>query len=142
MMTLLLDTSAILAHLRHEPGAERLQKLFAVDMVTFLLCSVSLAELAMRLRALGASPAEASDTIEAYLQLVDEVAPVDDDVALEADRLSQAAGAELPLVDALIAAAAKQHRAILVHCNPRFQLLPENLVPQINLIESSGGAAG
>lgn len=134
MMKLLLDTSAILAHLRNEPGGDRLQKLFAVDTVTFLLCSVSLAELPMRLRALGASPAEAAQTLEEILQLVDEVAPVDEKVAREADRLSQVSGASLPLVDALIAAAASRNRAVLVHCNPRLHALPADLLPQISLV--------
>lgn len=58
-MTYLLDTSAVLAHLREEPGAARVQEPFNRKEGSVLLRSVSLPELAGRLRALGATPEEA-----------------------------------------------------------------------------------
>lgn len=114
-MTYLLDTSAVLAHLRGERGAERVQQLFEQDQNTLLLCSVTLAELARRLRALGASAEEAWQQISHYQEAVDDVVPVDESVAQESDRLSLAASARLPLVDAFIAAAACVRSAVLVH---------------------------
>jgi predicted nucleic acid-binding protein len=114
-MNYLFDTSALLAHVRGEPGAERVQQLFEREEGALLICSVSLAELARRLRDLGASPEEAWTQIFDYLQAVDEVVPVDQEMAHESDRLSVSATTRLPLVDALIAAAACTRQAVLVH---------------------------
>lgn len=80
-----------------------------------LICSVSLAELARRLRDLGASPGEAWTLISDYVQAADEVVPVDQEVAHESYRLSVSATTRLPLADALIAAAACIRQAVLVH---------------------------
>lgn len=114
-MNYIFDTSALLAHVRGEPGAERVQQLFEREEGALLICGVSLAELARRLRDLGASPEEAWTQISDYLQAVDEVVPVDQKVAHESDRLSVSATTRLPLVDALIAAAACTRQAVLVH---------------------------
>jgi predicted nucleic acid-binding protein len=114
-MNYLFDTSALLAHVRGEPGAEWVQQLFEREEGELLICSVSLAELARRLRDLGASPEEAWTQISDYLQAVDEVVPVDQEMAHESDRLSVSATTRLPLVDALIAAAACTRQAVLVH---------------------------
>jgi predicted nucleic acid-binding protein len=114
-MNYLFDTSALLAHVRGEPGAERVQQLFEREEGELLICSVSQAELARRLRDLGASPEEAWTQISDYLQAVDEVVPVDQEMAHESDRLSVSATTRLPLVDALIAAAACTRQAVLVH---------------------------
>ncbi|MCP5524201.1 MAG: PIN domain-containing protein [Verrucomicrobiales bacterium] len=132
-MTYLLDTSAVLAHVRGEPGAERVQRLFVEKDVSLLLCSVSLAELARRLRALGATPDEAWDRAVAYGQLVDEVVSVDEEVARESDRLSRRATARLPLVDALIAATAHTRKAVLVHRDTHIRLIPADLLAQLDL---------
>lgn len=132
-MTHLLDTSAVLAHARGEPGAERVQQLFERDDARLLLCSVTLAELARRLRELGATSEEAWTKIAAYRHAVDEVVPVDEAVARESDRLSLAAPARLPLVDALIAAAACIRQAKLVHRDAHLRGLPTDLLPQLDL---------
>lgn len=60
----LLDTSAVLAHVRNERGAQQVQALFTGGTATLLLCSVTLAELARRFRDLGATPDEAWETID------------------------------------------------------------------------------
>lgn len=59
--------------------------------------------------------------------------PVDEDVARESDRLSRKATARLPLVDALIAAAARTRQAVLVHRDTHMRLLPAELLPQLDL---------
>ena len=51
----LLDTSALLAHSRQEPGWARVQALFEVGDSEILAASVSLTEFARRLRELGAT---------------------------------------------------------------------------------------
>lgn len=132
-MTHLLDTSAVLAHARGESGAERVQQLFEQDEGSLLFCSVTLAELASRLRELGATPDEAWAQIAHYREAVDEVVPVDEAVARESDRLSLAAGVRLPMVDAFIAAAARTRSAVLVHRDTHLRSLPAGLLRQMDL---------
>src|SRR5947199_1323943 len=102
----LLDTSALIAHNRQEPGWERVQALFEETNSAILVASVSLTEFARRLRELGATEDEARRTVEDYLELLDEVVPVDEGVAFTAFEIGCAVEKRLPLADALIAAAA------------------------------------
>ncbi len=132
-MTYLLDTSAVLAHLRKEPGAERVQELFDREECPVLLCSVSLAELARRLRDLGATPEEAWEKIDGYRQVVDGVVPVDESVACDSDRILIATPERLPLVDALIASAARSRQAVLVHRDAHMRAIPAAMVAQHDL---------
>lgn len=132
-MTYLLDTSAVLAHVRNEPGAGLVQELFERDDFSVFLCSVSLAELARRLRDLGATPEEAWATIDGYRQAVDGVVPVDEVVARESDRILVQTPARLPLVDALIAAAASSRGAVLVHRDAHMRTIPTSHVRQLDL---------
>jgi len=132
-MTHLLDTSAVLAHLRKEPGAERVQEIFDREEGSVLLCSVSLAELARRLRELGATPEEAWEKIDGYRQVVVGVVPVDESVAREGDRILNATPGRLPLVDALIASAARSREAVLVHRDAHMRAIPAALVAQLDL---------
>jgi PIN domain nuclease of toxin-antitoxin system len=73
----LLDTSALLAHSRQEPGWVRVQALFQEDDSEVLAASVSLTEFARRLRELGATIEEARRTVESYREVLDEIVPVD-----------------------------------------------------------------
>lgn len=132
-MTHLLDTSAVLAHVRNEPGAGLVQELFEREDVSVFLCSVSLAELARRLRDLGATPEEAWAMIDGYRQAVDGVVPVDEAVARESDRILIVTPARLPLVDALIAAAASSRGAVLVHRDNHMRNIPVSHVQQLDL---------
>ena len=132
-MTYLLDTSAVLAHLREEPGAERVQELFDHDEGLVLLCSVSLPELARRLRELGATAEEAWEKIDGYRQVVDGVVPIDESVACESDRIRSATPERLPLIDALIASAARSRKAVLVHRDAHMRAIPATLVGQLDL---------
>lgn len=63
-MTRLLDTSAVLAHVRDEPGAGLVQDRFERDEVSVFLYSVTLAELARRLRDPSATREEVWETID------------------------------------------------------------------------------
>lgn len=132
-MTYLLDTSAVLAHVRNERGAQQVQALFSGEGATLLLCSVTLAELARRLWDLGATPDEAWETIDGYRQLVDGVVSVDDAVSRDSDRIQIAASSRLPLVDALIASAARSRGAILVHRDAHMRSIPTGQVQQLDL---------
>lgn len=132
-MTYLLDTSAVLTHIRREHGADRVQQLFEQEDDSILLCSVTLAELARRLRELGAPPEQAWSRVTGYCEAVSEVVPVDKLVARESDRISLSAAVRLPLVDALIAAAASTRRAVLVHRDAHLRGLSLETVKQLDL---------
>lgn len=132
-MTHLLDTSAILAHARGEWGADQVQRLFEQEDASILVCSVTLAELAGRLRELGATPEEAWTQVLGYVEALDGIVPVDETVARESDRLRVASPIRLPLVDAVIAAAARTRSAILVHRDRHLRGLDAGLVQQIDL---------
>lgn len=134
-MRFLLDTSALIAHHRQEPGWARVQALFDEAGSEILTASVSLTEFGRRLRELGASDEEARATIEAYQELLDETVPIDDMVALRAFDIGCALSKRLPLTDALIAAAARERGACLVHRDHHMQPIPTGLVQQIDLAQ-------
>ena len=133
MKVVLLDTSALMAHFRDEHGAERVQAIFDSEENQVLVCSVSLPEMSRRVRELGAAPSDAWETVGFYQDLIDEVVPVDAWVAEQAERLSVASKHRLPMVDALIAAAAAVREATLVHRDAHMRGLPSRLVRQLDL---------
>jgi predicted nucleic acid-binding protein len=132
----LLDTSALLAHFRREPGWARVQSLFEEENTEILVASVSLTELARRLREVGATIDEARQTVQDYQDLMSEVVAVDGRIALMA-LMAFDLGCEtperLPLADALIAAAARERGACLVHRDRHMAPIAEALVEQIDL---------
>lgn len=132
----LLDTSALLAHSRQEPGWVRVQALFEDGESEVLAASVSLAEFARRLRELGATAEEARRMVEDYQELLDEIVSVDARVALTAFDIGCEVAERLPLVDALIAAAARERGACLVHRDRHMAHIPRGVVEQIDLASS------
>jgi predicted nucleic acid-binding protein len=132
-MPYLLDTSALLAHCRGEKGAERVQELFDEEGEEIFICSVSLAEFARRLRELGAKEREIAELTGHYKQLTDEIIAVDARAAEESDQISRAAAPRLPLVDALIASAARNRTAVLVHRDAHLRAIPAKIVRQLDL---------
>jgi|SRR3954454_11915953 predicted nucleic acid-binding protein len=133
----LFDTSALIAHNRQEPGWARVQAIFEEGESEILIASVSLTEFARRLRELGATEAEARRTVEDYLELFDEVVPVDEGVAFIAFDIGCAVEKRLPLTDALIAAAAQRRGAHLVHRDQHMAPIPSDLVAQVDLSKES-----
>lgn len=133
MQRFLLDTSALLAHSRREPGWDRVQALFEEGDIELLAASVSLTEFARRLRELGATTAEARQLAQDYQDLLDEVVAVDENVALTAFDIGCETPERLPLADALIAAAARERGACLVHRDRHMAPIPVNLVEQLQL---------
>lgn len=132
-MRFLLDTSALIAHNRQEPGWSHVQALFEEIGSEVLAASVSITEFARRLRELGASEEEARRTVEEYLGLLDEVVPIDGRVAFAASDIGCAVVERLPLADALIAAAARERGARLVHRDRHMRRIPASLLEQIDL---------
>ena len=133
-MKYLLDTSALLAHARQETGAEQVQVLFDREDAAILLCSVSLAEMARRLRELGVPEEKNQQILAEYVDLAAEVVPVTVDVARKADQISCEASKRIPLVDALIAAAASSRGALLVHRDVHMRSISPGEVVQLDLV--------
>lgn len=131
-MSHLLDTSALLTHLRKEPGWERVQAIFESSEAEVLVSAVSVTELGRRLRTLGAAQQEIEATLDAYLSILRVVA-VDTQVARWAIELAASASGGLPLADALIAACAITSSACLVHRDAHMSAIPRTVLPQVDL---------
>ena len=122
-----LDTSAILAFLGGEPGAERVERLLRgarAGRHEVLACSITLMEIfytAMR--------AKGEDTAARLLALVKawplEWVYPDEKVLLQAGRLK--ASHRLSLADALVAAVARMQAATLVHKDPELDALRDEV---------------
>lgn len=132
-MIYLLDTSALLAHHRQEPGWEQVQAIFTEDGAEIVIASVTLTEFARRMRELGASETEIRTILADYQMLFSAVVPVDGAVAWAAFELGCRTPERLPLVDALIAAAARLRGACLVHRDEHMAAIPAERVQQLYL---------
>lgn len=132
-MKYLLDTSALLAHFRDEEGAEKLQDLFDSKDAQLLVASVSLPEFARRLRDLGMSEQESLHVLDQYLLVLEEVVPVDGPVARGAFEILCKSSERLPLIDSLIAAAARSSDAILIHRDRHIRAIPASMLTQLDL---------
>ncbi len=130
--TCLLDTTALLAHYRNESGAGQVQAILDDREQEVLISAISITEFARRLEALGAPLAEARSTALEYAGLADMVVPVDAAIAIRAFELGSASTNRLPLADAMIAACAGVHEAVLVHRDPHFDGIPEGLLRKEN----------
>jgi predicted nucleic acid-binding protein len=137
MARFLLDTSALIAHSRQESGWVRVQALFETGDSEILAASVSLAEFARRLRELGATAGEARRVAEDYMRALDGLVPVDEGVAFAAFDIGCKTTERLPLIDALIAAAARERNACLVHRDQHMAAIPAGVVEQIDLAAES-----
>jgi predicted nucleic acid-binding protein len=131
--THVLDTSALLAHFFDEPGAEFVQELWTSNGPRPAICAVTIAELRGRLSQELGSTEEARASADAYLQELTVCVDVDRAVAELACQIRAATPQRLPLVDALIAAAARSIGAVLVHKDPHMARIPGEVVEQIML---------
>lgn len=132
-MVYLLDTSALVAHYRQEAGWEQVQAIFDDGGATVIVASVTLAEFARRVHDLGASHAETRQTLADYRMLFSDIVAVDAAVAIAAFEIGCRTPHRLPLVDALIAAAAHIREACLVHRDRHMTDIPAELISQLPL---------
>ena len=132
-MRYLLDTSALLAHFRQESGWEAVQTLFESEDDVPMIASVTLTEFGRRLRDLGADESGCDETLDAYAALVDAVVPIGAATARKAFEIGCRTPERLPLVDALIVAAATTSDAVLVHRDAHLRAIPQELVSQREL---------
>jgi predicted nucleic acid-binding protein len=128
-VTHLLDSSAFFAFFFDEPGRQRVEELLREPTVEMGLSVLTSVELWARLRA------EGRDTVfeqewEDHLPLFERIVSVDLPLCLKAVELRRAATARLPTIDSLIAAAAVEYDAVLVHRDPHFTSIPGHLLKQ------------
>lgn len=71
--------------------------------------------------------------MESYQELLNEIVPVDEGVALAAFDIGCEMTERLPLADALIAAAAHERGACLVHRDRHMASIPASVLEQIDL---------
>ena len=132
MVTHVLDTSAWIAHLQHEAGADVVAAILAAPENQVGVSALSLVELHARLRALGRE-AEFEPVVEGYRLLFAAILSVDEQVALQATLLRRDASKRVPAIDALIAATAASQNAILVHRDPHFRTIPGDQLQQLSI---------
>lgn len=123
MTRVLLDTTALPVHYLDESGVDQVHHVLEDTDTELFMCAVSVTEFARRLVTLGETPAAARERALDYAGLCDSVVPVDTAVSVRAFELASAAPSRIPLVDALIAAAAHLSEASLVHRDARFRTL-------------------
>jgi predicted nucleic acid-binding protein len=131
---ILLDSSAWLAHLFGEPGAEQVTLLFdnADDEVS--ISALSITEVYGRLKALGAEE-HWQEVWNLYSLLFSNILAADEGIAHLAVSLRAAPSKRLPTIDGLIAATAARHEMTLVHRDPHFSAIPSGLLQQIQLAD-------
>jgi predicted nucleic acid-binding protein len=129
MLTHLLDTSAWIAHLQREAGWDVVSKILADSETQVGVSALSLVELHAQMRSNDREDKFAG-VVEDYRELFSQIAPLNETVALLAVSLRQSASSRIPAIDAMIAATAAHHRAILVHRDPHFLALPDEEVNQ------------
>jgi len=125
----LLDSSALLAFYFGEPGAERVREILAAEQEPVSISVLTAAEFWARLRAVGAED-RFEQAWSQVSEMVSEVFEVSLPVVLKAIELRRAATSRLPYIDALIAATAAHHDAVLIHCDSHFRAIPEVLLRQ------------
>jgi predicted nucleic acid-binding protein len=133
VITHVLDTSAILAHYLSEPGAGDVNAILARGPEAAGISLIALVELRGRLAEVAANPQAAERAFKQYTETLTTVLPFSRETAEAAIDLRAATCPRLPLVDALIAASAKQHGAVLVHRDPHMATIPASRVCQLLL---------
>ena len=136
MLTHLLDTSAWIAHIQGERGSEMISGLLSSEEFRVGISTLSLIELHGRLRSFKREQ-EFIALFEDYRDLFAQIMPVDEAVALRTTILRKTAGVRLPAVDAIIAATAAHHNAVLVHRDAHFTSIPGEHLRQEMLVAGS-----
>lgn len=142
-MRYLFDTSALLAHYRQETGWQNVQALFEDTESEMVIAAPTVTEFARRLHALGVADGEIDAVLANYSLLFAGIMAVDAAVATAAYAIGRRTPERLPLVDALIAAAAQAEEAVLVHRDPHLSAIPAGALRQQRLaappVEDSTG---
>ena len=133
MITHVFDTTAILAHYFHEPGAELVNELLANNSVDVGIPATELLELKKMLTGALPDPVEAQRAFHLYADELITTIPVTREVVTRAEVILQKSGGQLSLLEAILAATAQNENAILVHRDPRLANQPGTLFQQCAL---------
>jgi predicted nucleic acid-binding protein len=128
-----LDTSALLAHYRQEPGHDLVERLLEEHPDDVYVSSITWLELHLRLKELIPNQNAREEVLAIYDELLADALPVTREVAQAAFDLRVQLPRRIPNGDTLIAATAKLKGATLVHRDPHLAAIPERLVKQIVL---------
>jgi predicted nucleic acid-binding protein len=131
-MSYLLDSSAWLAHLFGEPGAEQVTHLFDAPQDAVSISALSIPEVYARLKSLGQED-HWTEVWAIYAALFTKIIPADEAIAHQAILIRTATPARLPTIDGLIAATAIVQELILVHRDPHLATIPNHLLQQMQL---------
>lgn len=128
-MRYLLDTSALLTFYYGEVGSHRVIAIIEDEHNELLLSVLSAAELWGRLRAQHVE--DQFDSIwQRITAMIPTVVPVSWDIVRSSCDLRVSSSLRLPLIDALIAATALRHSAVLLHRDSHFAAIPSTLLRQ------------
>ena len=131
-MTHLLDTTALMALMLDETGAEDVQALVNDERTRLAVSVLTKAEVWARLKSLGREVVFEEEW-KIILPLFDAVLPVDQAVVDQSIVLRRLTPERLPATDSMIAATAAVHRLVLVHRDEHFRFIPAEVLPSIDL---------
>ena len=123
-MTHVLDSSAILADIFGEPGANRVNDLINDPNVIAGVSVLTLFETYTTVLHRTGSDALARQAVATLKTALSVLAPLSETIVELAMDLRHSATSRIATVDCLIAATAVQHGAVLVHRDPHFGALP------------------
>ena len=133
MINHVLDSSAWLAHIFEEPGADVITALFEDPETEIGISVLSLLEVHAQFR-IKDRMADFHEMLESYRPLFSRIIVANEPVILRAINLREAASARLPAIDSMIAATAALQGAILVHRDAHFSAIPADQVQQLYLV--------
>ena len=129
----LLDTSAVLAHLLQEHGADTVEHCISMEGGRSAISVISWVEFQLFLARSDYPRADATKIIGLYRDVLGSPLPIDDSVGEAALALRAQTPTRIHLTDLLVAACAKEHGMKLVYRDKHIQGIPEKALPQIKL---------
>jgi predicted nucleic acid-binding protein len=133
MITHVFDTTAILAHYFHQPGAEQVNDLLTDNSVEVGLPATELLELRSQLARTLPDSAVARRAFHLYADELITTIPITRAIVTRAEGLLEKTDGAIDQREAILAATAHEENAILVHRNPRLGCLPAALLQQCAL---------
>lgn len=130
-LTHLLDTSALVAHFKEEPGWQEVDCLLAAEPAAAAVCVVTWFEFRILLASWIADKGEQEDILALYQGVLETAYPITLDVTRAAYAVR--AFGRIPLADAFVAGCAKVHGLTLVHRDQHLKQVPPDHVPQRRL---------
>jgi len=129
----LLDTSAVVAHLLKEPGAEIVERCISMEGGRSGISVVSWVEFQLIIGRSDYTKADAQKILSFYRDALGAPFAIDDAVGKSAVSLRAQSPTRIHLTDLLIAACAKAHGLKLVYRDKHIEGIPEKALPQIKL---------